>query len=956
VNRAATAAQLSRDQLAELSRLPAAELNTWLDRDPELANGGVVEQLGEAVRLLVRVDPDEALRFAEAALTIAARSHDCAQLGRATRAKANSLWYKGHLEESVKLFQLAVEHFETAGAMAEVGRTLSSCIQPLALLGDYSRAFEAAERARIIFLQADDHWRLARLEINVANIHHRQDRFKEALASYQRAYEELLPHKDTEAIAVALHNMAVCLIALNDFENAMQVYRRARHLSESNGMPRLAAQADYNIAYLHFLRGDYQVAIDLLRATRELCERTGDSYHAALCDLDQSEIYLELNLADEAAATAKQAQEQFDKLKMPFESGRALFHRAVASHLLNASTAALSLFGEAWEVFAQEGNPAWKALIGLYRGLVLLETGEAEQAGRICSDAALYFEQSGLHRRSILCRLVLARVAQSTGNLEEAEEHCRRAVDRLAGAEAPLLAYQAHALLGKIRQARGDSASAFEWFQKARREVESLRTCLQGEELKIAFMKNRLEVYERLVGICLHRPELKAAESAFDYVEEAKSRSLLDLIYGRVTPRFWTGNSIAHADRIHTLRQELNWFYRRLDIEQTRPEGISLSEINNLRQQAQRREKEIERIFRAENRPPISPALDAKNPADLKQVRAALGPDASLLEFFQVGSRFVAMVVTQEDLRLTELGSIAEVTDSIRMLEFQLSRLRVKGLESTDVEQFLLETVRSRLQELYRQLVAPIAKWLRGSHVVIVPHAVLHCLPFHALADGDSYVIDRFTVSYAPSAGIYSVCQQRNSSSSGPALLMGVDSPGANRIRQEIRAVAATLKDPDIRLGREATSKVLREVGPTSRLIHIATHGIFRRDNPLFSSVRLADSYLTMYDLYQLNLPVGLLTLSGCGTGLGVVAAGDELLGLMRGVLLAGAQSLLATLWNVDDRSTARFMSLFYEHLQSHTDPAAALQHAMRELRRRQPHPFYWAPFVLVGKSTVADN
>jgi CHAT domain-containing protein len=124
----------------------------------------------------------------------------------------------------------------------------------------------------------------------------------------------------------------------------------------------------------------------------------------------------------------------------------------------------------------------------------------------------------------------------------------------------------------------------------------------------------------------------------------------------------------------------------------------------------------------------------------------------------------------------------------------------------------------------------------------------------------------------------------------------------------------------------------------------------------LFSSVRLADSYLTLYDLYQLNLPVGMLTLSGCGTGLGVVAAGDELLGLMRGVLLAGAQSLLATLWNVDDRSTARFMSLFYAHLQSRSAPAAALQHAMRELRQRQPHPFYWAPFVLVGKSTVADN
>jgi CHAT domain-containing protein len=92
--------------------------------------------------------------------------------------------------------------------------------------------------------------------------------------------------------------------------------------------------------------------------------------------------------------------------------------------------------------------------------------------------------------------------------------------------------------------------------------------------------------------------------------------------------------------------------------------------------------------------------------------------------------------------------------------------------------------------------------------------------------------------------------------------------------------------------------------------------------------------------------------LSGCGTGLSVVASGDELLGLMRGMLLAGAQSLLLTLWNVNDRSTARFMTYFYKNLGDGADAALALQKAMRELRERHPHPFYWAPFVLVGKPT----
>jgi CHAT domain-containing protein len=118
----------------------------------------------------------------------------------------------------------------------------------------------------------------------------------------------------------------------------------------------------------------------------------------------------------------------------------------------------------------------------------------------------------------------------------------------------------------------------------------------------------------------------------------------------------------------------------------------------------------------------------------------------------------------------------------------------------------------------------------------------------------------------------------------------------------------------------------------------------------MFSGIRLGDAYLNLYDLYQLQLEADLVTLSGCATGLNVVTAGDELLGLIRGLLYAGAQSLLLTLWNVHDRSTADFMTSFYRRFQEGADKAAALQGAMQELRQRYPHPYYWAPFVLIGK------
>ena len=118
----------------------------------------------------------------------------------------------------------------------------------------------------------------------------------------------------------------------------------------------------------------------------------------------------------------------------------------------------------------------------------------------------------------------------------------------------------------------------------------------------------------------------------------------------------------------------------------------------------------------------------------------------------------------------------------------------------------------------------------------------------------------------------------------------------------------------------------------------------------MFSSIHLGDSELSLFDLYQLRLPAELITLSGCGTGLNVVVGGDELIGLKRGLLYAGASGVLLTLWDVNDQSTASFMQLFYNRLRSDPNKARAVQYAMNELRREYAHPFYWAPFVLVGK------
>ena len=181
--------------------------------------------------------------------------------------------------------------------------------------------------------------------------------------------------------------------------------------------------------------------------------------------------------------------------------------------------------------------------------------------------------------------------------------------------------------------------------------------------------------------------------------------------------------------------------------------------------------------------------------------------------------------------------------------------------------------------------------------------------------------------------------------------VIGVPDPRTPHIGEEVAAVAAHLPKAQILMGPDATVDRLRKAAAESRFVHIATHGEFRTDNPMFSSIRLADSFLSVYDLYDFRLKAELVTLSGCGTGLSVVTSGDELLGLVRGLLYSGARAVLLTLWDVNDESTAEFMKCFYTKMAATDDKSDALRQAVQELRQSYPDVYHWAPFVLIGNA-----
>jgi len=924
----------------------------YLARRPRLCSKNVVQQLNDIVSAKLREDTRRALSLAEAAVAMARKLRNREPLGRSLRSKANALYMIGDNQKALEFHAQALEIFQKIGNSREEARTLIPSIQPLILLGQYDRAFEAAQAAKKIFKRLDDKQRLGHLEINVGNIYHRQDRFEEGLACYERAYETLLPFRDAEGLAVALYNMAVCLITLNDFPRALATYQRAREMCVQHGMTLLVTQSDYNIAYLYYLRGEYSRAIEMLRATREKCEENGDAHVLALCYLDLSEIYLELNLSTEARDVAHEGYLRFQKLGMGYEEAKCQANEAMALSQIGKALRALELFDEARVKFVREKNLVWPWLIDLYQAVVLYNEGRLFEARRLCARAAKFFDTSLLPGKGVLCQLLLSRLSFRTGNLAAAGKECSRALEHLASLEAPVLRYQGEFLMGQIKQAAGDSQAAYACYQEAREALETLRSSLHGEELKIAFMKNRLEVYECLVDICTKDDSRQnpAAES-FGYMEMAKSRSLAELLvhHAQALPAVGAGQS-GLVRRIREMREELNWYYRRLEQEQLRGEDPSPARIEKLQKQALAHENELLRALRELPLPQTmgnlghDPAL-----ASLEDIRSALPPDAALIEYFSVKDQFIAAVLTRDKLEIVPLTPVSRVVNLLRMLHFQISKFRLGAGYTQEFAKPLFDAAQAHLKELYDEVMGPLRGRLQARHLVIVPHGILHYVPFHAFFDGERYVIDSFTVSYAPSAGIFALCQHGTSRAAGPPLVLGVPDVQAPLILDEVQSVAKILPNAELILGVDANAEALRTKGMHSRLIHIATHGTFRQDNPMFSGIRLGDAYLNLYDLYQLKLEADLVTLSGCATGLNVVSAGDELLGLIRGLLYAGARSLLLTLWNVHDRSTADFMTYFYRRLQEGVDKPSALQGAMADLRLQYAHPYYWAPFALIG-------
>jgi CHAT domain-containing protein len=369
-------------------------------------------------------------------------------------------------------------------------------------------------------------------------------------------------------------------------------------------------------------------------------------------------------------------------------------------------------------------------------------------------------------------------------------------------------------------------------------------------------------------------------------------------------------------------------------------------------------------LLEARERAPRHAALVAPDLASWQNVARRLKPDAAFIEYLVSDSTTLAFVVTSDTIAAVDLGTRRQ--ELARLVDFTRAVLTPRP-PLRDAERGSDSLWRAPLRRLHAALIAPVEATglLAGkSRLVLVPHVELQYLPFAALMDSAGhFLVERYEIAITPSASVWIALGDRPAAPAGSGVLAFAPRtatlPGSVQEVATIQRLAGS--DAQILSGGAATESAFRRLAPTRRVLHLATYGVLNKQNPLFSFVQLApdgvqDGRLEVHEVFGLTLAAELVVLSACQTGLGSgaladVPAGDDWVGLTRAFLHAGARRVVATLWPVDDWSSAALMEQFYGGGDAAADPTHALALAQRALiaRPTTAHPFYWGGVVSTG-------
>ena len=940
-----------------LLSLPTQERRAQSLRGRGLLDAAGLDLLLDAAETLLDADPGRARRLAELCAGVAGDAGAPAAVPRALYVCAGAHSLDGEFDEDLRLTEAARAGFAALGMNLEALRTNVGKMAVLIELGRYEEALGAGQAVLEALEDGSTDPRptqeqydslAAPVHLNRGGCYEYMGRYDDALDAYaaaKRCYRALgMP----ERVGEVLDNEGAILASLGRGTEALDAHEQAVAIFARAGLDLSRAKAINNVGETRLRLGSYAAGLDAFEQARRILGPLEASVERSILLRNTADAYLALNLYLEALAAYREANESLKAMGMAHDRAQALWGMGAA--LMNRAEfgPAEEALAEAAALFARADNAPLLSGVMLELASLRAASGRGEEALAAARRALGLVSGGNRPVQQFYAHLRL--VDLLLPDADEAEAHLLEAQRLAASLELPQLRYRLHERSGRLRLLQGREEEARELLEAAVAEIERLRGTVTQETMRASFLRDKTDAYEDLLRLHLGRGD--DARRAFAVAEYAKSRALVDLITGLATGEPRGSVDPEQEDRLQTLQADLNATYNSmLGVAEHGHDAL----LTDLRERAVGLEAEMGRLsLQAAAAAPDPFAVRATAPEDALEV---VPPDVTLVAYHAVGDEVLAFVASGGDVRVVRrVSTVTSVGRLVGRLSAQWDRFRAGG-EFTGKHAATLErSARRLLGALYAEVVAPLAPLLPAEDdgavpkVVVVPHGPMHQIPFHALFDGEGYLLERFEVSYSPSATVYALCQGRAPRGSGRALAFGAGDPLIPEAAAEARSVARHIPGAEARVEGAATVAGVRDGAPGCDVLHLACHGLFRADNPMFSSLKLRDGWLTAADALGLGLPGALVTLSACESGRAGVVGGDEVLGLTRAFLGAGAATLVVSLWLAQDTTTAALMESWYGRMAEGAGRAAALRAAQLEAMRRHPHPYYWAPFVLIGR------
>ena len=818
-------------------------------------------------------------------------------------------------------------------------------------------------------------------------------------------------------VAVNLSNLGLALLRMGRFARALDCFREARGLCEKQGNRKGERDSLRRIGATHYSLGDFQQAGDAFAEASVLDTKLGDSegelierthlanvqwhlgrYADALEAYSTLEdqagflgnpkrqadalvgkglIHEELGRAPEAISCYEKAVALYRELGLSTtDEAVALNNLAFVRSSNGQHTEALETYKKALAAFVENNDARGEATVLSNMGQVQAAFGKYPQALDLLHRALRTHEQIGDKQGQALDLLRLGSVYQAMGSPSFADEKYRAALVLAEKTGRPDTIARTHFLLGRLQESRGDDQAALANYREAMNTVEGMVAQLESREDRQGFLGSKVQMYDALIQLLfkLHRRQPSAGYESEALVCCEKLRGLKRRERLNAVERpFHDLKRQAFFDKQRRIRAKSRRIEEQLALEKSRPGGEQdpqmIRELEYLRKTLKTDYKKFIDTLKEED--PSFLLWISVDPVKLGSIQKVLEPEEIILEYYVTERYVYIFAISSEGLFVEYVNVDAQVLDENVT---NMRRLIQHAKPGSGPDTKMLREISA---ELYQILIGPVEELLAGKQVIgILPNKKLHYLPFQALVRNDAhgephFLVEDFAVFHLNTKGLLNLTRGGavRPRGSGPAFIAFANADGSLPFTEEEVATAARdFDDARVFLRDEATEDRLESLAPKSRLVHLATHGRLDQHDPRNSFLQLHqgelnDGRLVLDEIYGLDLDqVDLVTLSACDTAIGRLAVGDELVALSEAFLFAGAPTVVATLWRVDDKSTALLMQNYYRHLQAGQDKLSSLREAQLDLMKSRgwddrddlpfdySHPYYWAPFILVGE------